>query len=121
MTTETVDKRPRTIEEVSAYIRRRNWPKARSPIIWRKVNEHTLMSHCGRFVIDRHGDGDAARFTAKLRPMTVIGHRCLTQDQAKQICEAHASPLPLEPPKTESPPPPVEGVIEREPGCDDEL
>ncbi len=100
-----------TFEQVRAKIQR-NKPKERAPLRWRKVNEHCIVSTCERFVIDRHGDGDAARFTAKLRPMTVIGHRCLTADQAKSICEAHASPLPLE-----EPPAPV---VDREPGCDDE-
>jgi len=117
MTTETAERRRLSFEEVRAKIQR-NKPKERSPIIWRKVNEHSIVSHCGRFVIDRHGEGDAARFTAKLRPLTIIGHRCSTAEQAKQICEAHASPLPLEAPPAESAP--QSPLVDREPGCDDE-
>lgn len=85
-----------TIDEIRARIRK-NFPKERSPLRWRKVNDRRLVSACNRFVIERRGEGDAARYTAKLKPDTVIGHRLLTAEQAKTLCEQHASPLPLEP------------------------
>ena len=85
-----------TLEQVRAKIRK-NFPKERTALRWKKVTEHRIVSHCDRFVIDRHGEGDATRYTAKRKPDTVIGHRLLTSDKAKEICEQHASPLPLEP------------------------
>ena len=84
------------IDQVRARIRR-NFPKERSPLHWRKVNNNRIVSTCDRFVIERRGDGDAARYTAKLKPDTVIGHRLMTAENAKELCEQHASPLPLEP------------------------
>jgi hypothetical protein len=111
--TETTERRPRTIEEMSAYIRARNSPKERSPLHWRKVTERIVRSTCERFQVERRGEGDSTRFFAFIRPDKVIGHRLLTEEQAKQVCEGHASPLPLEPAP--------EPFIEREPGCDDDL
>lgn len=112
---ETTERRPRTIEEVSAYIRQRNCPTERSPLYWRKVADRLLRSHDNRFQVERRGEGDATRYFAFILPDTVIGYRLLSEDQAKQVCEYHASPLPLEPPKPAAPP-----LVEREPGCDDE-
>lgn len=132
---ETTDKRPRTIAEVSAFIRR-NWPKERSPLRWRKVTERIIRSHCDRFQVERRGEGDAVRYFAFLLPTTVIGYRILTAEQAKQICEQHASPLPLEAPREVGAATTLPGwggnasaravsgpstpPMEREPGCDDE-
>jgi hypothetical protein len=85
-----------TLDHVRARIRN-NFPKERSALRWRKVNEHRIVSVCDRFVIERRGEGDATRFWAKLKPDTVIGHRLFSAERAKEICEQHASPLPLEP------------------------
>lgn len=101
----------RTLEEVRAKIRR-NWPKERSPLRWRKVGDRLMRSHCDRFQVERRGDGDNTRYFAFILPTTVIGHRIATEEQAKAICEQHASPLALEPA-------PV--MVEREPGSDDDL
>lgn len=111
---ETTNKRPRTIEEMSAYIHRRNWPKERSPLRWRKVADRLYRSNCNRFQVERRGEGASTRYFAFILPTTVIGHRLLTEEQAKQICERRASPLPLEPPAAEM------FLVEREPGEDDE-
>jgi len=119
MTTETPERRPRSIEEVSAYIHRRNWPKERKALIWRKIDERRSRSHCNRFQVERRGEGEATRYFAFILPTTVIGHRLASLEQAKEVCERHASPLPLEPPQAE--PAPQVPPIEREPGSDDEL
>lgn len=94
---------------------RKNFPDERAPLTWRRDSATRMVSGCGRFAIEKTGDGDAARYTAKLQPHTVIGHRRYTVEQAKEDCNRHASPLPLEPPK-----PAQASLIEREPGSDDE-
>lgn len=94
---------------------RRNFPDGRAALHWRHDSPTRLVSTCGRFSIDKHGEGDAQRYTAKLQPNTVIGHRRFTLEQAKEDCNRHASPLPLE-----EPPPAQTPFVEREPGCDDE-
>lgn len=93
---------------------RANFPDARAPLTWRRDTPNRLVSTCGRFHIDKHGEGDAARYTAFLRPTSVIGNRRYTVDQAKEDCNRHASPLPLEPVQRELAP-----VTDREPGSDD--
>jgi len=99
---ETVErKRPRTIEEMSAYIHQHNWPNKRSPLIWRRLDERHTRSHDNRFQVERRGDGDSERFFAFILPTTVIGHRLASLEQAKEICEQNASPLPLETPIAE--------------------
>lgn len=85
-----------TIDEVRAKIRK-NFPNERSPLRWGKISDRIIRSTCRRFQIERRGDGDATRFYAFILPDKVIGHRLLTADQARSICESHASPLPLEP------------------------
>lgn len=97
---------------------RRNLPKERSALQWRKVADRLMRSHCNRFQIERRGEGEAVRYFAFLLPDTVIGHRLLTSDHAKQICEQHASPLSLEP--AQAPAAPEVFHVEREPGEDDE-
>jgi hypothetical protein len=87
---------------------RRNFPSETAPLHWRKDSGNRLVSTCGRFAIERHGEGEKARYTAKLQPHSVIGVSLGTAEQAKEVCNRHASPLPLEPP------------AEREPGSDDE-
>lgn len=77
---------------------RKNFPKERSPLRWKKVSESKIVSERGRFWIERHGEKDAARYTARMKPYTTIGHRLYSADEAKRLCEAHASPLPLETP-----------------------
>ena len=115
-----------TLEEVRARIRQ-NFPPERTALRWGKVTDRIIRSTCGRFQIEKRGDGEATRFYAFLRPDTVIGHRLMSAEQAKAVCEQHASPLPLEaPPATDAPVPlvgRVPGSIppEREPGCDDDL
>jgi hypothetical protein len=86
---------------------RRNFPKVTAALRWRKDSDKRLVSMCGRFSIERHGEGEKARYTAKIQPHSVIGVALASAQQAKEVCERHASPLPLEMP-------------EREPGCDDE-
>ena len=92
---------------------RANFPNARSPLTWRRDSATRIISGCGRFHIDKHGEGEAARYTAVLRPASIIGNRRYTVDQAKEDCCNHASPLPLEPVQREL-------VTDREPGSDDE-
>jgi len=91
---------------------RKNFPNERSPLQWRRDSANRLISHCGKFSIEKSGSGDGVRYTAKLLPNAVIGLRRYTLEEAKQDCDSHASPLPLEPPITEA--------VEREPGSDDE-
>jgi hypothetical protein len=91
---------------------RRNFPNERAAVQWRRVSANRLLSHCGQFEIERSGTGEAARYTAKRLPSSVIGARLYTVEEAKQACDSQASPLPLEPPITEA--------VEREPGSDDE-
>jgi hypothetical protein len=93
---------------------RKNFPAERAPLQWRRVSENRLTSHCNRFSIERTGTGDAARYTAILEPASIIGARRYTVDEAKQDCNRHASPLPLEPE------PSLTEAVEREPGSDDE-
>ena len=93
---------------------RRNFPDPRAPLQWRKDSETRLVSHCGRFAIEKHGEGDAVRYTAKLQPHSVIGVRLFTAESAKEVCNRHASPLPLDEPVQR------ELVTDREPGSDDE-
>jgi hypothetical protein len=76
---------------------RYNFPRERSPLRWGKVSDRCIRSTCNRFQIERRGDGDAQRFYAFILPDTVIGHRLMSAEQARTICEQHASPLPLEP------------------------
>jgi hypothetical protein len=128
-----------TLDDVRAKIRR-NFPNERSPLRWGKISDRIIRSTCGRFQVERRGDDDAARYFAFILPTTVIGHRLLTEDHAKQICEQHASPLPLEAASAGTsgvPATTLQGVgsialpmstvgrstapIEREPGCDDNL
>lgn len=92
---------------------RKNFPDARAPLQWRRDTEKRLVSTCGRFAIEKTGEGDAARYTAKQQPHSVIGVRRYTLEQAKEDCNRHASPLPLESPAAQP-------VVEREPGSDDE-
>jgi hypothetical protein len=89
----------------------KNYPPATAPLHWRRDSASRHVSSCGRFAIEKAGDGEAARYTAKLLPHTVLGLRCYTFDEAKERCNRHVSPLPLE---ASAP------LIEREPGCDDE-
>jgi hypothetical protein len=103
------------LAKIRERIRKTNFPDPHAPLQWRKDSDTRLVSHCGRFAIEKHGEGDAVRYTAKLQPHSVIGARLFTADAAKEICNRHASPLPLEPPKQRE----LAGV-EREPGCDDE-
>lgn len=96
---------------------RKNFPDGRAPLQWRKDSDTRLVSHCGRFAIEKHGEGDATRYTAKLQPHSVIGARLFTAEQAKEVCNRHASPLPLDlPPEPRQ----TEMATEREPGSDDE-
>lgn len=94
---------------------RANFPNARAPLTWRKDSPTRIVSSCGRFHIDKHGEADAVRYTATLRPHSIIGSRRYTIEQAKEDCNRHASPLPLEPEQPE-----LAAVVEREPGSDDE-
>jgi hypothetical protein len=94
---------------------RKNFPDGRAPLHWRRDTPTRMVSSCGRFAIEKHGDGEAARYTAKLLPHSIIANRRYTLEQAKEDCNRHASPLPLEgggPAATEP--------VEREPGSDDE-
>jgi hypothetical protein len=77
---------------------RKNFPDERAALTWRKDSGSRIVSTCGRFAIERHGDGAATRYTAKLQPHSVIGINLLTADLAKDVCNRHASPLPLEDP-----------------------
>lgn len=96
------------LQKVRARIRA-NFPAERAALTWAKRSATRNVSKCGRFAVDKVGDGEAARFNAILLPNSLIGHRRFTYKQAIADCENHASPLPLEPPPAE-----------REPGCDDE-
>lgn len=99
-----MDPRRSTYEDDTAEIRiakareriRKNFPDDRQALRWRKDTDTRIVSTCARFAIERHGDGDARRYTAKRQPNTVIGHRLYTVEQAKEVCCRHASPLPLE-------------------------
>lgn len=95
---------------------RKNFPDGRAALHWRHDSPNRLVSTCARFSIDKHGEGDATRYTARLQPNTIIGHRRFTVEQAKEDCCRHASPLPLEPPPAQ----PELPTIDREPGSDDE-
>jgi hypothetical protein len=96
------------LAKVRAKIQR-NKPDGRAALHWRKESATRIVSGCGRFCVEQSGTGEGARYTAKLLPHSVIGNRRFTWEQAKEDCNAHASPLPLEAP-----------VKEREPGEDDE-
>lgn len=76
---------------------RRNFPNERSPLRWKKVSNTKIVSDDGHFLIEKTGDGDAARFTAKRLPKTILGSRLYTAEEAKTLCNKEASPLPLEP------------------------
>jgi hypothetical protein len=91
---------------------RKNFPNERAALQWRRVSANRLLSHCGQFAIEKSGSGEATRYTAKRVPNEVIGARLYTVEEAKQACDAQASPLPLEPGLNEA--------VEREPGSDDE-
>lgn len=107
-----------TIEAKLAKARakiRANFPDERAPLTWRRDTPTRLVSTCGRFHIDKRGESDAARYTAVLRPTSIIGNRRYTIEQAKEDCNRHASPLPLEPAQRE-----LAAVSDREPGSDDE-
>jgi len=117
--TESLAKRSR-LEDDSAAARlakareriRKNFPDERAALQWRRDSANRLVSVCGRFAIETAGEGDATRYTAKLLPHSVICVRRYTLEQAKEDCNSHASPLPLEtPPVT---------TVDREPGSDDE-
>lgn len=75
---------------------RKNFPNPRDPLRWRKDSDTRLVSTCGRFAIEKHGEGDATRYTAKRQPHAVLAHRLFTAEQAKEVCNRHASPLPLD-------------------------
>jgi len=92
---------------------RKNSPAASAALHWRRDSPSRMVSTDGRFSVDKHGEGDAVRYTAKLQPNTIIGHRRFTLQQAQEDCCRHASPLPLEQPAINEP-------VEREPGSDDE-
>lgn len=77
---------------------RANFPNKFSPLTWKKDSAHRIVSACGLFLVDRHGEGPAERFTAILRPWTVLGHDCRTAGEAKELCARHA--LPEGPPKS---------------------
>jgi hypothetical protein len=94
---------------------RKNFPNERAALHWRRDTPTRLVSICGRFAIEKTGEGEALRYTAKLLPHSVIGNRRFSLEQAKEDCNSHASPLPLEPAQPELAP-----VVEREPGSDDE-
>lgn len=96
---------------------RKNFPNARAPLTWRKESATRIVSNCGRFAIDKHGEGEGVRYTARKMPHSIIGNRRFTLEQAKEDCCRHASPLPLEPPPAAAAAP----VVEREPGSDDNL
>jgi len=121
---EPITRTDTALAKVRAKIRQ-NFPKERKALIWRKVSENTIRSECGRFRIERRGEGAAERFTAFLHPATVIGHRMGTAAMAKEVCEQHASPLPLEPLEKPVQPtlsgPATLPLVEREPGSDDDL
>lgn len=85
------------LAQVRARIRK-YFPDERSPLQWRRDTPNRLLSTCGRFAIEKSGEGDAVRYDAKLKPSTIIGHRRYTLEQAKEDCNRHASPLPLEGP-----------------------
>lgn len=112
------------LQRIRQRIRARNFPKERSPLRWRKITDRIIRSHDDRFQVEQRGEGEATRYFAFLLPATVIGHRLLTPEQAKEICEQHASPLPLEvkPPAVAPAASLTPEVfhVEREPGCDDE-
>lgn len=98
--------RPRRAQDDAAEIKikrvremiRKNFPNPRAALTWRKETDSRIVSTCGRFAIERHGEGDTARYTAKLQPHGVIGVSLHSADLAKEICNRHASPLPLEDP-----------------------
>lgn len=75
---------------------KKNFPDPRAALTWRKDSNTRIVSTCGRFAIERHGEDGNARYTAKLQPHSVLGHSLLTAEQAKDVCNRHASPLPLE-------------------------
>lgn len=75
---------------------RKNFPDERAPLHWKKDNDTRISSTCGRFWIERRGEGDAARYTAMMKPYAVLGATLATAAQAKEVCNRHASPLPLE-------------------------
>jgi len=62
--------------------------------------------------VEKTGEGEAARYTAKILPTSIVGNRRYTLEQAQEDRNRQASPLPLEP---TAPP-----LLEREPGCGDE-
>lgn len=72
---------------------RKNFPNPRAPLTWRKDSETRLVSSCGRFAIEKHGEGKEARYTAKRQPHTIIAYNRLTAEAAKEDCNRHASPL----------------------------
>lgn len=75
---------------------RRNFPNQHAALQWRKVSASRIVSHDKRFAVDKHGEGDAVRYSAILLPLTVLAARLFTSDAAKEVCNRHASPLPLE-------------------------
>jgi len=75
---------------------KKNFPDPRAALTWRKDSNTRIVSTCGRFAIERHGEGASERYTAKLQPHSVIGQSLLTAELAKDVCNRHASPLPLE-------------------------
>jgi hypothetical protein len=91
---------------------RKNFPNERQAVQWRRSSVNQLLSLCGKFSIEKSGKDDGVRYTAKRLPNEIIGNRRYTLEEAKQDCDAVASPLPLEPRLNEA--------VEREPGSDDE-
>ena len=75
---------------------KKNFPNPRAALTWRRDSPTRTVSTCGRFAIEKHGEDDKARYTAKLQPHSVIGANLLSAEIAKEVCNRHASPLPLE-------------------------
>lgn len=75
---------------------KKNFPDPRAALTWRRDSPTRMVSTCGRFAIERHGENDKARYTAKLQPHSVIGASLLSAELAKDVCNRHASPLQLE-------------------------
>ena len=84
-----------TFEKVRSKIQR-NMPKVRKPLEWKKITERIIRSKCDRFQIERRGEDEGTRYYAFILPDIVIGHRLATPEFAKQVCEQHAVPKPLE-------------------------
>jgi len=120
-----------TFQSVQEKIRR-NFPKEHKPLLWQKVTDRIIRSACGRFQVEKRGDGPQSRYYAFIRPDTVIGYRMGTPEQAKEICDHHAAallkppPAPIHHAATDKAPGDVVKApdnvfpVEREPGSDDD-